>query len=311
MSEVSACQRLHNFLERHAAIVQWTSSGVFLLDYKTCLLKLAGLVVLSLVTYVLKHYPYVQTTVVGNTVYSRVVAVTLARFKVPHRFCKGTNRIVFYETQDGKEIPFEGPGVNFFLGREEDPVNFTPCSPEQLTLLSQHTGFDSSSKLSMLQNSVLHELSVGAPMTIKEFLRYDLAMSDPVLKIVGLFGGKLFQVVTATDTWLSSTILSDIVAPLQINDVVTVLYPKPTLLDLSDEIGMVRKPGYLVNFDLSVSSLNHEFLNDYYKNECILYSLRRARPFAKSGFFTVHPFHFPGTWDPFLTIMILTLGLIT
>lgn len=62
---------------------------------------------------------------------------------------------------------------------------------------------------------------------------------------------------------------------------------------------------------------NHQELQE----ESILYGLKNTRPFhpIRYGFtykgigqniFILHPFHFPKTWDPFLTIMILTLALL-
>jgi hypothetical protein len=41
-----------------------------------------------------------------------------------------------------------------------------------------------------------------------------------------------------------------------------------------------------------------------------LYSLKIPRPFYRDSIYTLHPFHFPQTYDPFFTIILLTLSLV-
>ena len=325
MSETNSChQDLQEVLKKHGIIIQWIpfdfissdikqSDSVTILDYRTCVLKLSALIMVALVTYIVKHYPYCPVTVTGNTVYSRVTAITLARFKIPHRFCKGNNRVSYYGTEDGKEIPFEGPSVSFFAGQDNKNMTFTPCDAEQIVEITRHTQVQ---KLNLMQNSVLHEF--GNHTSMKEFFHYPNKIYSPIVKMMPFLSKDLLLVMTASETWLTRKVFIDMVLPLQIKDIVTVLYPveqvKP-LINISDEedkpVKLIRRAGYIVHDDLTITSFNHEVLDDYYQNECVLYSLRKARPFTHNNIYTIHPFHFPGTWDPFLGIMILTLGIVS
>jgi hypothetical protein len=293
---ISCYQRVHKFLHKKAIVIDQSGTITTEAEYQKRTVKVAALLLLAAVGFVIQRYKYCHVTVLGSTVYSRLIAATLSKFKVSHKRCKGNNRISYYETTDGSEIPFEGPSANFFSEELDNVISFIPCSNIQLSHIAAHTRL-STAKLSSIQDNIVRKFQNG--VTMKELLYYDNEMYDPILKIIPFFG-KLYFVITPSGCWITNKIISDIVLPLQRDDQISGLYPDP-----KQDIPVKRLIGYSVQPDLQVKSL----LKDEDKS-CILYSLTKPRPFVRNNIYSIHPFHLPETWDPFLTIMITTLAVI-
>jgi len=319
-----------------------------LIDYKIRFIKLIGLIMLGFMAYIIKQIPYHPITIMGNTIYSQVVASCLSRYKIPYVLCRGFNRIPYYETDQGYEIPFEGPNSQFFSTNQDTQIPLIPNTKEELSKLELHTNL---SNLEYIQYNLLTNFPSKNGVYIasmNDIIHKDRekAIKNPIINI-RRFCGNLYYIITINEIWLSRIIISDIVHPLQPDEIISVLYG--TIKEDHNEnfhikygknVCIVNEPtkntiltrhsGYKINTDLTITTLipnklqssidnkcsiigndniiqNNSHINTDY--ECILYSLENPRSFGRS-IYIIHPFHFPVTWDPFLTIMIITLGIL-
>jgi hypothetical protein len=141
LAPVSCVQYLRNAF--HKRQLQVDSNGKILrilapLQFRAAVLELYSLVVVGLVARMIINYDYYPVTVMGNYVYSRVAAAALTMCGIPHVLCKGTGRIVHYETTEGTLVPFEGvPTACFPTTSEVSPV--VPHTEIDLAELTAHT----------------------------------------------------------------------------------------------------------------------------------------------------------------------------
>src|SRR3989338_6696962 len=106
-------------------------------QYRSHLLKIYGLVMVGFLARIIRRFPFYPITVVGNSVYSRVVAPTLEQCNIKYALCKGTNRLTYYETDTHREIAFEGSSSHQFPPKL---VSLIPHSKSELQQLQTHTG---------------------------------------------------------------------------------------------------------------------------------------------------------------------------
>lgn len=305
------------------------------LEYKNRILKLCGLIMTGVLAHIIRRYSYHPITVTGNSIYSRVIAGTLTQAEIPFVLCKGSNRISYYETENGKELAFEGQTTQFFTNELDRQITLIPHQASEIKALEAHTHIKD---LTRAQKSVLSRFNCDRgsySTTLSNILTTNLELKNPVIHIRRFYGG-LYYVVTTNEVWLTHTIFSDNVAPLQPGEIISGLYGKqvsaPTLApaikyapdtciitELNNEITLSRSNLYHVTEDLSIKpvAINPVSINPMIdttnNDECIIYSLQQARRFTpvQSRFYIIHPFHLPATWDPFLTIMIIVQGMMS
>src|SRR3989304_8197075 len=175
------------------------------------------LIVMGILFYIMRHFTYYPVTIIGNFVYSRVIASTLSLCNIPYVISKGNNKISYYETLDKEEVAFEGPTYNMFMnstcGITEVPI--IAHSSVELDHLQQHTGLQ---KLFSVQESILSKMDKinNIPMFNFESLNCN-NMKSPVIHIQKIFGN-MYYVRTINESWLTRLIISDVVTGLNIND---------------------------------------------------------------------------------------------
>lgn len=288
-------------------------------NYKVKLLKLIALIIVGLTAHIVRKISYHHITVVGNTIYSRIISSCMSKCNISHVICKGSNRSLYYTTEDGTEIPFDGPNSHFFSNLDDDIIPIVPHSSLELNQLELHTKLKN---LNNVQNTILAQFPIVDNVRTyktKDFMINEENMKNPIIGIKRFFGG-LYYIMTNNDVWVSKFIVSDNVAPLQPMETISCLYGKCVPND-SDKYNIAirdsieceisepkiktilsRSPGYQVNSDFTIKSIRKANCDE---NECRIYSLEHARPFSSGTFYIIHPFHLPTTWDPFLTIMIV------
>lgn len=318
-SAISCVNALNQYLHKHKRMVTIDGKLSKVLsshEYKVRHVKLCGLIIVGLISYIIRRYIYHPITVMGNTVYCRVIAAALAQnSKTPFVICKGNHRMVYYETEDDKELAFEGPSYEFFSDRLDQSVTLIPHLKDELEKLEQHTQLKN---LASIQENILSEFKGGF---LRDFI-YDVPnFKNPIIGIRRFFGN-LFYITTTDEIWITSIIIGDNSYPLQPNEIVSGLYGNEihtsqeascilrnatncTVTEPNRTINLTRKNTYRVEIDLSIKSL---YSCD--EDECVIYSLDRPRPFLQGPIYTIHPFYFPPSWDPFLTIMMITRAIV-
>ena len=290
-------------------------------DYKIRIMKLMALVMIGFLAHIIKQIPYFPVTVTGNSIYSRVVAACLSRHRIPYVLCKGHNRIGYYEITDGTELAFEGPSPRYFHNAKDRVVPLIPHTPAELSRLQEHTTLSS---LAALQDKLLSSYPDKNGVHIasmRELIHDGTGARSPIINI-RRFCGNLYYIATTTETWLSRIVISDNVLPLQPGEIVSGLggasvlgtysqydiYRESqscTITEPTSETILRRSTTYEVLSDLTIQGHCTD------TQECILYSLQTPRPFHHNSLCMIHPFHLPLSWDPFLTIMLVTLGVVT
>ena len=318
------------------------------IDYKNCLLKICALVMLGFFAHIIKLFPYHHITIIGNTVYSRVAAATLEKCRVPFVICKDNNRISYYETTDDQEIAFEGPSTKFFTEvQSASPICLIPHTINELNNLEAHTNLKN---FNCIQNVILSGFPNidGIHIVKANDLVYKGKFMSPVIQIKKFFGD-LYYVMTTTEIWLSRIIITDNALPLQPGEVISGLFSskiddppspdnnksdnnKPTkykitrtadgcsITEANGTINLIRQDCYSISTDLTINPILSKNLE---QKSSLLYNLSKprsfnnkskslsvGRAFGQNNIYTIHPFYLPISWDPFLTIMIVTRGLI-
>lgn len=291
--------------------------------YRINFIKLIAVILIGFMAHIIKSFPYHPVTVIGSTVYASVVAACLTRHKIPFVQCRGLSRIGYYETEAGQEIPFEGPGRQYFWNREQ--VNpLIPNSEEDLKQLRAHTQLD---LLPQIQGHFLKEFPSQNGVHVAkldELVEYEGAVKSPVL-IVNKFCGNMYYVMTMNEIWVTHIVLTDMVSPVQPNDklcsIQAQISPSTGGAANTYDIQQTQTTCRLQepeSVSILTRDVNYEVTHDFKikrpltsdTNESILYSLKSPRPFIQKSLYMLHPFHFPITWDPFLTISIITLALL-
>ena len=312
---------IYKFLKYHKYTIGYNGKLFKLLkleDYNTRLFQLVGLIIVGFMAHIIKKYTFHPVTVIGNTIYSRVISSCMSKYNIPHILCKSNNRLTYYIDENGNEIPFEGPNPQVFSEYHARLIPIIPHSYDELIKLESHTQLKN---LNVIQEKILADFPIKDGINVYDIVRDDEKIANPVIKIKR-FLGNLYYVKTTNEIWLTRLIISDNVSPLQPDEIISCLYGSSKCESnniyniIHDNIECVirepkvttslsRRSGYRICDDFTIKS---EYTTD--DDECIFYSLEQPRTFIKGPMSIIHPFHLPITWDPFLTIMIVTLGLI-
>jgi hypothetical protein len=289
--------------------------------YKINLLKLIALILIGFMATIIRNFPYYPVTVVGSTIYARVVAACLTRYKIPFVFCRGLSRTSYYETEDGDEIPFEGASPQYFSNIEDRVIPLIPHSEEELKQLQAHTQL---SNLAPVQAYVLNTFpnKNGVHLAkFKDLTHYEGAIKSPIL-VVNRFCGNMYYIMTMNEIWLTHVVFTDVALPIQPNDRILtlrgVMAPVTTedyeihrsettcnVVEPGSMTTLTRELGYEVSMDFKINRTSSAQVD-----ESIIYHLTSPRPFIQKSLYMLHPFHLPVTWDPFLTIAIVALALL-
>lgn len=272
--------------------------------------------------YIIKIFPIFDITVIGNYIYSKVSARILADSDIRFKYCKPTNRTTYYEIQNGDEIAFEGPTYKNFLQTINDAeYPIIPLSDQEILDLEHHTKF---SDLNSIQKTILANFkNVNGVYFTNIFNNLDkpCPSQNPVLHIKKFFGN-FYYVATSDEIWLTRLIISDIVdIHLQPGEIISTLhanienipFTEPSISESHDNqkvvlnnnisTTLIRKNTYSLEPDFTVNKIFDSTTNHH---ESTIYSLFKPRNFIDGPICLIHPFYFPSTWDPILTIMILT-----
>jgi len=320
-------------------------------QYRIYLLRICALIMIGFLAHIIRRFPYHHITIIGNSVYSKVAASTLSSCGVPFALCRGNNRISYYETENGKEVAFEGPSAKEFLETiksSESSIPVIPLSSSEISKVEQHTGLKNLAKIQAAVLSHFPDKNGVHLANLSDIISGVKPNHNPVMHVKKFFGN-LYYIMTTNEIWLTQLIISDTVVPLQPGEIISTSYGSvvreglmstPTSLDYnitseedrqiitqpSCRTELIRKDSYSVEIDLGIKQLSRprgvlmsesvdsDLATDDSTNvpltESIIYSLNRPRPFIYNSINVVHPFHLPMTWDPFLTMMIVTRGLL-
>lgn len=310
MDTISCVQSMIKYLARRGITIKLDGSiskALTPYQYRLNVVRLCCLLLIICLAYIIRIYSYHPITIIGNSIYSRVIASALSYEKKPFVLSRGFQTTLYYESNDGKEIPFEGVSPNYFNSSLDKKAVLIPMTQTQLAELESHTKLKN---LESIQNKVLSRLSNTTE--IKNLIHNGTNIKSPILSIKRFLGG-LYYITTATEVWISKLIISDAVLHVQAGDVISGLYVTEksqsdsySTKDENDNITILtRKDAYLVDQDCNI--IANDVPSD---TECILYNLKHPRPFVLDGIHMVHPFHLPPTWDPFLTIHVITRALV-
>lgn len=293
--------------------------------YKTQLLKCMALIIVGFMAHIIRGFQYYPVTIVANTIYARVAAACLSRNKIPFVLCRGNNRIPYYETEDGREIAFEGPSVQYFANTYDESIPLIPHSEAELKQLEAHTKLEN---LHDIQQHILRTFpnKDGVPIAAPRDLipSPDIKLKAPIVAIKHFFGN-LYYIMSMNEVWISRIVLTDNVIALQPGDSILELNgmissethdtyeirhgsTSCTIQEMTKTTTLTRESNYIVDNDLCIRST--KLMDEPNNYPGIIYSLTSPRPLVQNSLHITHPFHFPATWDPFLTIMIVTLGII-
>lgn len=335
LGNISSVQSMSRFLKSRNLVTNLDGKLFKVLppyEYKLRFLKLMALIMVGFVAHIIKRFPYRPITIMGNTVYCHVVASCLSRNNIPYIMCKGTNRIPYYEIENGDEIAFEGPSAKIFINEQSDKVKeslvpLIPLSIEEIGRLEGHTKLP---QLEYIQNKILESFTLKDGVylsTMKDLVNYERNKIIPgaVINIRRFFGG-LYYIMTTNEIWISRLVITDNVLPLQPGEIISSL-SGTTILESHDRYSinktnttctineldrttiLTRNHNYQINTDLTIikppSDKSLEF-----SNESVLYNLKHPRPFIHNSAYVIHPFHLPESWDPFLSIIIVSCALI-
>lgn len=284
-------------------------------------LQIYGILSVIFFMYICCQLTYVPVTIIGNTIYAKVIAGTVANQGLPYKLCRMNNRLTVYETSNCKYVAFEG--VTTISSDEKLPI--ITCLPNELQELEAHTGLNNlkEDQTSVLQGfdkiDGLYYTSVNDVINIV----YD----EPVMSIDKVTAN-LYCICTANESWLTPLIITDSVDPLQVGDTIVGFVAKlsdvagPETISRHDDhivitrddraIRLTRRALYYVEDDLSIIAYPTIKSNGREGfEESIIYGLREPRPFLQTGIRIVHPFHLPLMWDPLLPLMLVTTAIIS
>lgn len=286
----SCVKRLEKIVFKHKIFININGSILNVLDdkvYKMMMIELYCISIIGIISWIIKHYKYHPITIIGNTIYSRVCAGILSQYNIPFVLSKPSNRIVYYETDDNKEIAFEGQSYKYFDNTRD--IKFVPHSDQEIQQLQDHT------KLKGLRS--IHDKMINMSFNNILLLR-DTYLTNPIIRTKHL-NNNLYYITTYDDCWISQIIISDIVDPLSPKEIISGLY----LVDNE----LKRLNSYVVGDDLSIKLLSDSIP----EIESSVYSLSNSRAFGNNqNKYIIHPFHLTNTNDPILSIAIVTIGLL-
>lgn len=321
---VSCVESGLSFLKQHNIKINFEGKLFKILpiiESQIFILRLVCITIIICIFYIIKHISYYPVTVIGNTVYSRVITSCLNKQGIRHMSCGNPYRLVSYQTTDGDKIAFEGPNYNYFDNSKlKDKVALLQNSQGQIEELEAHTGL---SNLKYAQEQVLlgFEDRDGIYFgSIEEIITDHNKIDHPSINIKYFFGD-LYYITNSKSSWITRVIISDNVIPLQPYELISCLYNE-TISCENNHCSIEQDIDYCIIHEQNIkTTLNRRInykvcdnlaikrLNLSSDNESILYSLKYPRSFKNNYTYMIHPFHFPQTWDIFLTIMLLTYAL--
>ena len=308
MDLTSSCVlTLRRIFHSHNIYITIDGKVIYKYIYIVNALKVCSLIMIGMIAYIIKQYRYVPVTIIDTSMYSQLSAVILHQSKIPFIVSKYPRRRLYYEVED-KEIAFETPNIVC----NDSITTLIPHSTEEISKLEKHTGF---TNLSEIQDTILQD-----SIKVNNLLESS-SYADPIVQIRNVCG-KFYYIMTGNDIWITKVIISDKVSPLHCGDIVSTLcgtinsksndncnirYVDDSCIvnELDKEIILKRRDGYKVKNNLSIVSIDKS-LNDL---ESAIYNLKVPRPFNHNSVYTMHPFHLPATWDPLLSIMIVSKAL--
>jgi len=297
---------------------------ITLTDYKTYILKIMSLMIIGFIIYLFRKIPYHDITVIGNTIYSQIISSTLDQFNIPYVRCKESIKQTYYETEQGDEIPFEGVSTNSFIKNlEHTAIPVIPNNNVALLLLETH-----------LNKSIPHPINITS---VQESILSKFDQKDDVyfwspkfwtkspsniykshITNITRISNDLFYIVSEEDAWITRIILNDVTWSLQPGDSISSLYGDvyvetnekysiflPYIYEPTTTTILTRDISYYMNSDFTI-----KHIGEHKGIESNIWSLQQPRLLSMNNIYTIHPFHLPPSWDPFLSIMIATLAIV-
>ncbi len=318
-----SCVRLLNeFLKRKGISIDINgilSRILSSLEYKIYIINLISLIIIRLMIEIIKDIPLYPITIISNHIYSHVAASSLSRFHIPFIFCKKIPHTIYYHV-NGKQLAFDGPNIQNFSLTKFTPI--IPLSMLELKELEKHTNLTG---LDIIQSEILntfHKQDGVYLITQQDLINTDErnVIHDPIIEIKR-FTNTLIYVATTNTKWLTQYVITDDVEPLKQGETISSLYgqfkekinTKYNIYYNSDsciikepelKTILTRKNNYLVESDFTIKELD-----DISDNESIIYNLQQPRNFQNKDTYITHPYHIPTSWDPLLSIMIITRAL--
>lgn len=268
---------------------------------RTVILQLMMLHFICILAYIIRHYSYVPTTVVGDSIYSSLASSVLTKLNIKHVMTGSRHRNTIYHTADGWSIEFDTP-PRIPLG--STPV--IPLSEKELKQLEEHTGLNN---LSASQKLLLSQLGDDNIIDWDDILQPHT--HAPHITHVRHFFGKLIYVETTNSAWITENLLSGHTMELMPEDILiqtemnSQLDTEPIDNLILNEVKLARYRAYRVNKDDVIEPLTPKL------NPSFLYSLASPRPFHTGNTVTLHPFHLPSVWDPLFAILVVTTAVVT
>ena len=281
---------------------------------------------------IIKKYTYHIITINNDNIYSRVIAQCYYNHNIKFTLCKSNNRNIYYNVDNNLEIPFHNANFNnnFTNNNFDDSIKIIPNSKSDIKRLESHTNL---SNLEQIQNYILNKYN--SQINISNIAYNKSADNNQIISVKKFFGG-LYYITTNTNIWISKYVLNDDPLPLTCSDIVMAITStiepniEPlinpninnllikqnscTIFEKNNIITLDNSSHYIVNNDLSINYINdlsQKLSKDLSKTyESQIYHLKNPRNFMNNGNYMIHPFHVPFTWDTYLSLMIIGLGII-
>jgi hypothetical protein len=289
---------------------------------------------------IIKKYTYHIITINNDNIYSRVIAQCYYNHNIKFTLCKSNNRNIYYNVDNNLEIPFHNANFNnnFTNNNFHNSIKIIPNSKSDIKRLESHTNL---SNLEQIQNYILNKYN--SQINISNIAYNKSADNNQIISVKKFFGG-LYYITTNTNIWISKYVLNDDPLPLTCSDIVMaitstinpniepvinpniepVINPNIdnllitqnscTIFEKNNIITLDNSSHYIVNNDLSINYINdlsQKLSKDLSKTyESQIYHLKNPRNFMNNGNYMIHPFHVPFTWDTYLSLMIIGLGII-
>jgi len=228
------------------------------------------------------------------------------------------------------QIPFNYSHYSSFLPMSSVKMmnNKTTLIPNTSLYMSNLENHTDLSNLMNIQNYILTTLD--SQIDISDIIYSKSADNNPIISVKKFFAN-YYYITTNNNIWISKFLLNDKPTPLIPNDIIISINAKinPTnSIDLSNNLVkpliqikndtckvidehtttiLYNSSYYIVNNDNSITK-SESFDNDNIESK--IYSLKTPRPFKTDNCYMIHPFHIPFTWDTFLTLMTIGLGIL-
>ena len=315
-------------------------------NFRKIILFLISMVFTSLILKIIKHYNVNNITIMCDNIYSRVIAQCYLKNNIKFTLCKNNNVNLYYDVDNSLtnptdlsnnrvkphclQIPFNYSHYSSFLPMSSVKMmnNKTTLIPNTSLYMSNLENHTDLSNLMNIQNYILTTLD--SQIDISDIIYSKSADNNPIISVKKFFAN-YYYITTNNNIWISKFLLNDKPTPLIPNDIIISINAKinPTnSIDLSNNLVkpliqikndtckvidehtttiLYNSSYYIVNNDNSITK-SESFDNDNIESK--IYSLKTPRPFKTDNCYMIHPFHIPFTWDTFLTLMTIGLGIL-